>query len=482
MDVTFVEPAVPLEGGALPPRVFDSTDAPADPAVLQRLADGVADADLAAPPVVLPDFHHKHDLEMPSSIAVATAGTIRPALTSASVNCGMALMALDSDLPDTATIERFYDSVRTRYPHPPRMRPDLSFSDVLRAAETGSEFGVDRYGLEPGALERVEEGGRLDLDPYGGVARLRRELPRLSFHTSRFRFGNVGPSNHFIDLQVVEEVYDEHAAQVLGVAPGQLTLQYHAGGGLLTGQVGRLFARRKKMNRQLAVSMALARPLAHIATARSRVQLVQRLDLYFRDGCPTIPLDGPEGSRVMLANAAAMNYGFAFRAATYGHLATLAREVFGARDVRLVVDSPHNSIYPEQVNGQTALVHRHNSCRAFTADRMPAGTAFGQVGQAVLVPGTHRTSSYLCVPGAGAHRSLYSACHGAGTIVDAFAKAGLSVPAEPNRQTLLFGYDGTDPQPVQHLDDRGVDEALHILTDNELVRPVARLRPIAVLQ
>ena len=480
MDVTFVEPTAPL-GGVLPPRVFDSPAAPADEAVLARLVAGVTKADLAAPPVVLPDFHHKHDLEMPSSIAVATAGTIRPALTSASVNCGMALMALDMDRPSAAAIGRFYDQVRDRYPHPPSWRPELSFADVLRAADTGSAFGVDRYGLPPDALERVEEQGRLDLEPYGGMARLRRELPRLSFHTSRFRFGSIGPSNHFVELQVVEDVLDEPAAAVLGVARGQLTLQYHAGGGLLTGQVGRLFARRKKMNRQLAAQMVLARPLAHLATARSRAQLVQRLELYFRDGCPTIPLDGAEGSRVMLANAAAMNYGFAFRAATYGHLAGLARTVFGARDVRLVVDSPHNSIYPEQVDGQTALVHRHNSCRAFTADRMPAGTAFAQVGQAVLVPGTHRTSSFLCVAGAGAHRSLYSACHGAGTIIDAFAQAGISGAGEPGQATLRFRYDGTDPETVAHLDDRGVGEALAILTDNDLVRPVARMRPIAVL-
>ena len=50
---------------------------------LEALARGVAEADLAAAPVVLPDFHHKHDMEMPSSIAVATRGTIRPAFTSA---------------------------------------------------------------------------------------------------------------------------------------------------------------------------------------------------------------------------------------------------------------------------------------------------------------------------------------------------------------------------------------------------------------
>jgi tRNA-splicing ligase RtcB (3'-phosphate/5'-hydroxy nucleic acid ligase) len=479
MDVTFVGPQA--EGLGRAPTVFDSEVAPADPAVLARLVQGVADDDLAAPPVVLPDFHHKHDMEMPSSIAVATVGTIRPAMTSASVNCGMALIAMNMEAPDERAITDFYGLVRDRYPHPPSWRRELSVGDVLRAADEGAAFGVERYGLEPDALDRVEERGRLDLDRYGGVARLRKELPSMSFHASRFRFGSIGPSNHFVELQVVEEVLDPHAAAVLGVAPGQLTLQFHAGGGLLTGQVGRLFARRQKINRQLRLQMALARPLAHLLSARSRAQLVERLSLYFREGCPTIDLDGPEGSRVMLANAAAMNYGFAFRAATYGTLASLAREVFGARDVRLVVDSPHNSIYEEEVAGAQALVHRHNSCRAYPAEKMPYGTPFGAVGQAVLVPGTNRTSSYLCVAAPGAHRSLYSACHGAGTVIDAFAKSGLSSLSEEGQSTLRFRYGDDEPQRVPHLDDRGVNEALKILTDNDLVRPVARMRPLAVL-
>ena len=67
-------------------RVLDSPDSPADPAALARLRDGLVDADLAAPPVALPDLHLKDDKEMPSSIAVATTSTIRPTLTSASVN------------------------------------------------------------------------------------------------------------------------------------------------------------------------------------------------------------------------------------------------------------------------------------------------------------------------------------------------------------------------------------------------------------
>ncbi|HEY3535330.1 MAG TPA: RtcB family protein [Pedococcus sp.] len=463
------------------PRVFDSAAVPANPEVLATLERGVAAVDLAARPVVLPDFHHKHDMEMPSSIAVATTGTIRPAFTSASVNCGMALLALDAARPDDTAVTAFFGAIAERYPHPPSWRRELSSDDVVRAAVEGAEFGVERYGLDPSDLERIEEGGRLDLDPYGGAARLRRELPRLSFQASRFRFGTVGPSNHFVELQTVEEVLDPTAAAALGVAEGQLTIQFHAGGGLLTGQVGRLFARRKKINRALALEMAFARTLAHLFTVRSVAQLRERLDYYFREGCPAIPLDGDEGTRAMLANLAAMNYGFAFRTATYATLAQLAVQQLGAASVRLVVDSPHNSIYPEQVGGADAVVHRHNSCRAYPAERMAPGTAFGSVGQAVLVPGMHYTSSYLCVASDGAEQSLYSACHGAGTVIDGAVAAGWSDLDEQGRSTLRFRYGQDEPERVPHVDDRGIDAALSILTRHDLVRPVARLRPMAVL-
>jgi tRNA-splicing ligase RtcB (3'-phosphate/5'-hydroxy nucleic acid ligase) len=462
-------------------RVFDSPDARADTDALSTLSRATAGIDLAAAPVVLPDFHHKQDLEMPSSIAVATVGTIRPQFTSASVNCGMALLALDMDAPGEAGIRQFFDEVRFRYPYPPGWRRELSVPDVLSCAAQGARFGVERYALPPQALERIEESGCLDLDRYGGVQRLRRTLPGLSFQVSRLRFGTIGPSNHFVELQVVDEVFDAEAAAVLGVSPGQLTLQYHCGGGQLTGQVGRLFARRRKMSKPLGLTMAVGRPLAHLATARSLPQLRQRLALYFADGCPTIPVAGDEGERMLLANAAAMNYGFAFRTATYGTLSTLARKVFAARGVQLVVDSPHNSIYEEQAGGQPAIVHRHNACRAYPASMMPAGTAFGTVGQALLVPGTHRTSSYLCVAADGAERSLYSACHGAGTLIDHFAKSGRSELDARRRTTLRFRYSDSEPAAVPQLDDRGIDAALTILTGSGLVRPVARLHPIAVL-
>jgi tRNA-splicing ligase RtcB len=469
------------EPGLRDARVFDSQDLPADRDALTALRDGTAGSDLVAPPVVLPDFHHKRKLEMPSSIAVATRDSIRPTLTSASVNCGMALIAFESDLPSRAAIDAFYRGVRERYPFPTTNRRDLTYAEVVRAAARGAGFAQERWGIHEGDVERIEEHGQIDLEPFGGEARLRRELPALAFQLARLRFGTVGPSNHFVELQVVEEVHDEAVARELGVREGQLVLQYHAGGGVLTGEIGRMFGRRKDYPKHLRAAMSVVKPMAHLTTARSVAQLRERLSLYFTEGCPPVSRASEEGRRLMLANAAAMNYGFAFRMATYAALRTLAVQAFGGTPGRLVVDSPHNSIYEEAVDGETAVVHRHNSCRAFPAERMQPGTVFARTGQAVLVPGTHRTSSYLAVAGRRSADSLHSACHGAGTVVQQFADRGLSRSDPGQRHTLRYRYSDADPEVVAQYDDRGVNAAMDVLVSHELVRPVARLRPMAVL-
>ena len=271
-------------------RVFESADSPADPVALAVLREGVATANLAAPAAVLPDFHLKDDKEMPSSIAVATRDVIQSTLTCCSLNCGMALATLDVDRPSTEAIVDFYGRVRERLPYPPTYRRDLTPEDVVRCAAEGAEFAVDRFDLDPSALSGIEEGGRLDIDSYGGVDRIRRELPWLVKHLSRIRFATIGPSNHFIELQEVEEVFDPHAAELLGITAGQVTLQYHGGGGSLPGELGMLFGRRKRYTRPLRVQMAMQKPLYHLARARSLEEFRRRMALYVSAGAlPSLP-------------------------------------------------------------------------------------------------------------------------------------------------------------------------------------------------
>ena len=127
--------------------VFDSEAAPADRGLLDSLSQGTDGAGLAAPPVVLPDFCHKAKSEVPSSIAVATAGEIRPALADAGLNCGMALMTLDIERPSAKAVTDFYRQVAERFPSPPSWRRELTAKEVLRAAIEGADFAAERYGL-----------------------------------------------------------------------------------------------------------------------------------------------------------------------------------------------------------------------------------------------------------------------------------------------------------------------------------------------
>lgn len=473
-------PAFETAVGHYAPRIFDSPDHPVRLDSLALLMKGITNIDLVAPPAVLPDFYHKRLMEMPSSIAVATRETIRPIFTSAALNCGMALAALDIDRPDEEAVRMFYDGVRATHPYPPSYKPVLSAQEVIRCAVEGARFAVDRYGLGAEELHRIEEGGRIDVEPFGGASRVRDELGWMATQLSRIRFGTIGPSTHFVELQQVEEVFDPEAARLLGVRQGQITMQYHGGDGVLNIQMGQRFGRRLAGSRPLRAVMGVQKPLYQLATVRSRRQLKERMSLYFSNSCPPVPRDGEEGQRLMLANAVAMNYGFAYRQAIYSTLRSLAHLSFGAR-LKLVVDSPHNTIYDEEIRGEPAVVHRHNSARAFPASKMRGHPVFASTGMPLLLPGTNRTSSYLCVAAEGADQSLYSASHGTGSIISDFERRGLSGADPLGHTTLKFRYQDSSAAVVPHLDDKGVNEGLRILVANGLVRPVARLRPFAVL-
>jgi RNA-splicing ligase RtcB len=105
---------------------------------------------------------------------------------------------------------------------------------------------------------------------------------------------------------------------------------------------------------------------------------------------------------------------------------------------------------------------------------------FGQTGQPLLVPGTNRTSSYLCIPGEHADRAMYTACHGAGTVVGDFARSGASTLDPHARTTRRFDCRSGDAETVRHLDDHAVDTVVGVLRDHCIAQPVVRLRPFAV--
>ena len=123
----------------------------------------------------------------------------------------MALIALDCEVPDDRGDRRVLPAGPRALPVPDAQPARAVRQRGRRAARPRArEFAVERCGVDPAEdLERIEEGGRLDLDRYGGARPARaRSSPAWPWQLARLRFGTVGPTNHFVELQGVEEVLD----------------------------------------------------------------------------------------------------------------------------------------------------------------------------------------------------------------------------------------------------------------------------------
>ena len=115
----------------------------------------------------------------------------------------------------------------------------------------------------------------------------------------------------------------------------------------------------------------------------------------------------------------------------------------------------------------TALVHRHNACRAYPAVAHGRITRLRQDRPAAAAARARTGRRRTCAsPGDGAERSLYSACHGAGKNDQALRRErALRAPTRSGRVTLRFDYSGAGPMEVPQLDDRGIDDAVNILAE-----------------
>jgi tRNA-splicing ligase RtcB len=448
--------------------------------------------------VALPDLHIKPALETPSSVATACRDHLILGLTSPSPGCGMALVATalgESDLsPDR--LDAMFASLVRRLPAGSNTRPQVGgeFKPVIeRILMGGAKAAVEHYGLDPALLESIERSGQAfpeaivpgsaePGDPEADLQAVLASLPEWSLDLARREFGQVGGGNHFLELQVVDELVDAALASEWNLHPGQVVVMYHADSSRFGALAGRLYAHRRKNTRRGRIQELRYKSAFHLAQSRSLPDLYRRGRYYFsiQPHMP-IPAGLVEARRAQAALAAATNYAYANRVAILAALAESLAEVWGtaAGQPGLVYDVSHNGIQAETVAGDRLWVHRHNASRALPAGHPGlAGSRYAASGQPLLLPGTHRTSSYLSVARPGTAESLYSVDHGAGRSA---ARLG-SERQDSGLLTRVYGYSGSCRAEETHLSDNGVGAVVEILREADLARPVARLRPLAVLK
>ncbi|MDE2291447.1 MAG: RtcB family protein, partial [Elusimicrobia bacterium] len=314
-------------------------------------------------------------------------------------------------------------------------------------------------------LAVLEDGGTFPGADPGRVSRraLERGLAQV---------GTLGSGNHFLELQEVEAVHDEAAAEAFGLRRGQFVVMVHTGS--------------RGLGYQVCSDALRAMPAA---MRRAGISLPDR-----QLACA--PLDSPEGRDYLAAMAAAANFARANRQAVTHALRGALRLALGLSPRELgaevVYDVSHNLAEEErhEVEGRERrlYVHRKGATRAFPAGHPDVPAAYRAVGQPVLVPGTMGTSSFVLVGTPRAMAETFgSVCHGAGRVMSRTEAARRVRPREllerlrergvSVRTDSWRGFAEEAPEAY-----KDVEEVVAVCEAAGLSRRVARLKPFGVLK
>lgn len=419
--------------------------------------------------VVMPDVHQGYGFPIGGIAATELpSGVISPGAIGYDINCGVRLLASRVELAAVrGLMGKLAAALDAACPSGVGAGGTLRLADreLERACGEGAQWARARGWASESDVARTEERGRLDGAELGPVSRRARErgAPQM---------GTLGAGNHFIEVEVVEEICDAAAARAMGLEAGCLTVLIHCGSRGFGHQICTDFVKSFQG-----------------AAARHGIRLPDR-------ELVCAPLDSPEGRAYEAAMRAAANYAFANRQV----LAHLAREAFAetlrgrARDAHLhqVYDLAHNmgKIEDYVIDGRRrrVCVHRKGATRAFGPGAAGLPSEYRGIGQPVLVPGSMGTASWVLV---GTAKSLESAlgscCHGAGRRLSR-SRAKRSIRGSELRQELegrgiavragsLPGLAEEAPQAY-----KDVDAVVEAVVGAGIARKVARLKPVAVVK
>ncbi len=246
---------------------------------------------------------------------------------------------------------------------------DNEINDVLNF---GAEWAVENeYGWEED-LKFLEENGRMldaDSDKVSDKAK-KRGIPQL---------GSLGSGNHFLEVQKIDEIFNEDVAKVFSLEPGTITIMVHSGSRGCGHQVCSDYLRTMDK-----------------AYKKHKVNIPDR-----QLACA--PIDSIEAQDYFRAMAAAANYAWANRQMMIHWVRETFEGIFNQSsedmEMGVIYDVAHNIAKKEVHNikgrKQEVIVHRKGATRAFGPNRVEIPSEYRSVGQPVLIPGTMGTASYI---------------------------------------------------------------------------------------
>lgn len=419
--------------------------------------------------VAMPDIHQGYGFPIGGVAAFDyDSGVVSPGGVGYDINCGVRMLA--THLTE-AEITPFLDELASSLFHacPSGAGGEgsvrLTQKDLDHVLARGAGWARERGYATDGDLERTESGGCLaEARPEAVPDRARsRGLPQM---------GSLGSGNHFLEIDVVDRIYEQDTATAFGLLMGQVVVQIHCGSRGLGHEVCTQYLRRFQS-----------------APQRYHIVIPDR-------ELVVAPVTSEEGRDYMAAMAAAANYAFANRQVlAHAVRSTFERCLAGkVQDwsMHQVYDVAHNiaKIENHTVNGKRRrlIVHRKGATRAFPAGHPELSTAYLGTGQPVLVPGSMGTASYVLVGDENAMTLAFgSCCHGAGRTMSRH-EATRRLRGEDVRSRLRARGVVVRARSTRGLSEeapevyKDVDEVVDSVASAGLARRVARVRPIAVIK
>jgi tRNA-splicing ligase RtcB (3'-phosphate/5'-hydroxy nucleic acid ligase) len=421
---------------------------------LQNVATlpGIVDAAIA-----MPDIHQGYGFPVGGLAATELPdGVVSPGGVGYDINCGVRLLALPLTEPElSGRREPLVHELARAIPAGAGKEAGLRV-DLERVLREGSGVVAERED----DVERTESEGSLPgADPAAVSTRARER--------GRFQLGTMGSGNHFVEVQLVEAVFDEEAAAVFGLAGQQVTVLIHSGSRGLGHQVCTDYVKR----------MDAALP-------RFGIRLPDR-----QLSCA--PASSAEGAAYLGAMACAANFAWANRQAIANQVRSAVARVLGAEaadGTRQVYDVTHNVAKVERHRERDVLVHRKGATRSFPAGSDDIPPAYREVGQPVFIPGSMGTASYVLAGEAGAmERSFATTCHGAGRRLSRSGAKKQVRGADLRRELEARGIVVRSPSTAGLAEEaplayKDVDAVVEIVERAGLARRVARLVPLGVVK
>ncbi|MDH3944274.1 MAG: RtcB family protein [Anaerolineae bacterium] len=456
----------------VPVRVFSTRsmlDHVAKDKSLQQAVNAATLPGLVGHVIVMPDMHQGYGFPIGGVAATRLPdGVISPGAIGYDINCGVRLLASRIDVDQA---EQWFSELATALdqscPSGVGVKGHLRLTEkeLNQVLVTGAHWALKKGYASEADLERTEAFGRLEGVDHSTVSARAKKRGRP-------QLGTLGAGNHFIEVDVVDQIFDRGAADVMGLSEGQLVIQIHCGS--------------RGFGHQVCTDYV-----------RDFQGAVQRFNIKLPDReLVCAPLNSKEGQNYLSAMHAAANYAFANRQV----LAHFARQAFDRalagkvkdRHLHQVYDIAHNmgKIEHHQVDGKDVevCVHRKGATRAFGPGSKELPSVYRKIGQPVLVPGSMGTASWVLVGTAESMlRSFGSTCHGAGRMMSR-SKAKKTVRGDKLRDELqargIHIRAGSMPGLAEEAPQayKDVDEVVEIVAGAGIARKVARLTPVVVVK